>query len=64
MINCIDSAYKAGTAKVIIKGGTFINFNPANCKAEGEGTNFVADGYKVTSETKANGDVYYTVVKK
>ena len=64
VINCIDSAYKDGTANVIIKGGTFINFNPADCKAEGEGTNFVADGYKVTSETKANGDVYYTVVKK
>ena len=64
VINCIDSAYKAGTAKVIIKGGTFINFNPANCKAEGAGTNFVADGYKVVPETQSNGDVWYTVVSK
>lgn len=63
MINCIDSAYRNGTARVIIKGGTFINFNPANCKAEGEGTNFVADGYKVTSEKK-DDDIYYTVVKE
>ena len=63
MINCIDSAYQNGTARVIIKGGTFINFNPANCKAEGEGTNFVADGYKVTSEKK-DDDIYYTVVKE
>ena len=47
VINCIDSAYKAGTAKVSIKGGYFANFNPENCKAEGEGTNFVADGYTV-----------------
>ena len=61
-INCIDGAYKNGTAKVIIKGGTFINFNPADCKAEGVGTNFVANGYHVTSETKTNGDVWYTVV--
>ena len=63
MINCIDSAYKNGTAKVIIKGGTFINFNPSNCSAEGAGTNFVADGYKVTSEVKGS-DTYYTVVPK
>ena len=47
LINCIDSAYKNGTAVVGIKGGSFANFNPANCKAEGENTNFVADGYTV-----------------
>ena len=64
VLNCYDANRANGTAKIIVKGGTFINFNPADCKAEGEGTNFVADGYKVTSETKANGDVYYTVVKK
>ena len=63
VLNCYDANRANGTAKIIVKGGTFINFNPADCKAEGEGTNFVADGYKVTSETKANGDVYYTVVK-
>ena len=63
VINCIDSAYKDGTAKVIIKGGTFINFNPANCKAEGAGTNFVADDYKVVEETHGS-DTWYKVVKK
>ena len=62
-INCIDSAYKDGTAKVIIKGGTFINFNPADCKAEGAGTNFVADGYKVVPEAHGS-DTWYKVVKK
>ena len=62
LINCIDSAYKNGTAKVEIKGGTFVNFNPANCQAEGAGTNFVADGYKVVPTTQANGDTWYTVV--
>ena len=64
LINCIDSAYKNGTAKVEIKGGTFVNFNPANCQAEGAGTNFVADGYKVESATQTNGDIWYTVVSK
>ena len=62
LLNCLDSAYKDGTAKIIVKGGTFVNFNPADCKAEGEHTNFVADGYHVVSAAQANGDVWYTVV--
>ena len=62
LINCIDAAYKDGTAKVIIKGGTFINFDPSNNSAEGAGTNFLADGYKVVPETQPNGDIWYTVV--
>ena len=64
LLNCIDANYKNGTAKITVKGGTFVNFNPANCKAEGAGTNFVAEGYTVISETQANGDVWYTVVKE
>lgn len=63
LINCYDASFKNGTAKVTITGGTFVNFNPADNKAEGAGTNFVPEGYKVVSETKANGDVWYTVVK-
>ena len=63
LINCIDAAYKDGTAKISITGGTFINFDPSNNSAEGAGTNFVADGYKVVSQTQTNGDVWYTVVK-
>ena len=62
LINCIDAAYKDGTAKVIIKGGTFINFDPSNNSAEGAGTNFLADGSKVVPETQPNGDIWYTVV--
>ena len=62
LINCLDSAYKNGTAKVIINGGTFVNFDPSNCTAEGAGTNFVADGYKVVSEAHG-ADTWYTVVK-
>ena len=62
VLNCYDANYKNGTAKIIVTGGTFVNFDPSNCKAEGAGTNFVAPGYKVESETKANGDIWYTVV--
>ena len=61
LLNCIDSAYKNGTAKIIVMGGTFVNFNPADCQAEGEHTNFVADGYKVVSEAHG-ADTWYTVV--
>ncbi len=64
LLNCIDSAYKDGTAKIIVKGGTFVNFDPSNNSAEGAGTNFVEDGYKVVSETQSNGDIWYTVVAK
>lgn len=64
VLNCIDANYKNGTANIIVKGGTFVNFDPSNNLAEGEKTNFVADGYKVVSETQANGDVWYTVVPK
>ncbi len=62
VLNCIDANYKNGTANIIVKGGTFVNFDPSNNLAEGAGTNFVADGYHVVSETQANGDIWYTVV--
>ena len=62
LLNCIDSAYKNGSAKIIVKGGTFVNFDPSNNTAEGAGTNFVADGYKVVSASQTNGEVWYTVV--
>ena len=63
LLNCNDANYKAGKAKIIVKGGTFVNFDPSN-NPEGEGTSFVADGYKVVSETQTNGDVWYTVVPR
>ena len=68
LLNCIDANYKNGTAKIIVKGGTFVNFDPSNNAAEGEGTNFVAEGYKVVSEqhiSEQHGtDTWYTVVPK
>ena len=38
------------TASIIVKGGKFHGFNPADCAVEGEHTNFVAEGYKVVEE--------------
>ena len=48
---------------ITVKGGTFVNFNPAGGDDAVQPTNFVAEGYKVVSETQANGDVWYTVVQ-
>ena len=62
IINCIDSAYKDDTANVAIKGGYFAHFDPANNKAEGAGTNFVADGYVSVTSDKSGYD--YKVVQK
>lgn len=62
LVNCKDTNYKEGKANIIIKGGTFVNFNPADCISEGEHTNFVAEGYSVIKET-IDGVDYYKVVE-
>lgn len=61
VLNCYDANRANGTAKIIVKGGTFVNFNPADCFAEGAHTNFVAAGYTVKSEAHGS-DTWYTVV--
>ena len=45
------------TANIVVKGGKFHGFNPANCESEGPNTNFVAPGYKVIEE-----DGIFTVI--
>ena len=47
---------------VTIYGGTFINFDPR--VAHDNDGSYVAEGYTVVEETQANGDIWYTVVKK
>lgn len=49
LLNVYDDHYKDGTTNIVVQGGTFIGFNPADCASEGENTNFVADGFKVIS---------------
>lgn len=58
LINCIDANYPR-RADVIIYGGTFHNWNPANNAAEGKGTNFCANGY--TPRETAPGSNVWTV---
>ena len=67
---------RTSTNRVIIKGGTFVNWNPLEDRMTYTGEwpangyeafvgpwIIVWEGYKVVSETQANGDVWYTVVK-
>ena len=57
-LNCYGESYTSGEANIIVKGGTFANFDPANNMAEGKGTNFVAAGYV----SNMDEDGSYTVV--
>lgn len=54
LINCIDAAWKDGTAKISIKGGTFVKFDPSNSASENPHGKFLAEGYGV----KQDGDNY------
>jgi len=47
---------------VNIYGGTFVNFDPT-VSHDSDGS-YVAEGCKVISEIKANGDIWYTVVSE
>lgn len=60
VLNCYDENRKNGTAKILVSGGEFVKFNPADCVAEGEGTNFVIAGYK----SVASGTDVWKVVKE
>ncbi len=61
VLNLLDENREAGTASIVVTGGIFEKFNPADCKAEGEGTNFVAEGY--TSRLQEGSEDIYEVVK-
>ncbi len=60
VLNLYDANRRNGTAKLSVSGGTFVAFDPANCQAEAQGTNFCAAGY-TTIKDKDNNT--YTVVK-
>lgn len=64
-LNCNDANFKTGAAKIIVTGGTFENFDPANTKADKNSDdsngNLVAPGYKSVPVT-VNGKSCYTVI--
>ena len=60
VINCHDGNYKDDkAANIIVKGGEFANFNPADNIAEGEHTSFLASGYR----SEKDGDWYKVVAE-
>ena len=61
VLNLLDEERRDWSATIVVTGGTFEKFNPANNKAEGEGTNFVAEGYAATYN---ESDKTYTVNRK
>ena len=76
VLNCYDASHTNGTATITVNGGEFPQIDPSNCKAEGEGTNFVAadvavaivgsEGYAVGSAViaaAANSGKSVTVTK-
>ena len=66
MLNCYDANYQNGTAKIVVTGGKFYDFDPANNTAEGPGTSYVPEGYESVASTEVIDDVEHTVytVKK
>lgn len=60
VLNLYDANRRNGTAKLSVSGGIFVAFNPANCQAEAQGTNFCAAGYTTTTTEDNNT---YTVVE-
>ncbi len=63
MLNCLDANYHNGTAKIIVMGGTFVGYDPANSMSENPKANFVAPGYK-SVETTWNGKKAWQVIKE
>ena len=55
-LNIKDSAYKDGSANIIVNGGTFVGYDPRNAENEGKGTSLVAEGVGVD----ANSDGTFT----
>ena len=57
----IRSSARTTHGTITVTGGTFVNYDPSTGD-DNLGGSFVADGYKVVSETQSTGDVWYTVV--
>jgi len=61
-LNLLNSAYQDGTAKMIVRGGTFVDFDPSNPGTD-DASSYVDEGYKVVSEV-VDGHTLYSVVKE
>ena len=59
LLNCIDANYASGEANIVVEGGSFHQFDPANNAAEGLNTSFCHRDY--ISEAQDDG---YIAVRK
>ena len=53
-LNIKDSAYKDGSANIIVNGGEFVGYDPRNAENEGKGTSLVADGVGINKDAAGN----------
>lgn len=64
ILNCNDDAKTKG-ASIVVTGGEFKNFDPANSTVDGnstgDGTNYVPEGY-ITDFTESGSDKIYTIM--
>lgn len=60
-LNCYDGSYGAGTAKIIVNGGTFVGYDPMNSETElkDQSVSFVSAGVGVNRDENGN----FTAVK-
>lgn len=62
LLNCLDSEYAAKTAKFVITGGTFYNFNPAHSTVDlNPNANWVPEGYRVVETTDGINKIYTVI---
>ncbi len=59
MLNLKDENGKAGKASIVVTGGSFTGYNPADSRSEGEPVSFVKEGYQAKEAAGV-----YTVTKK
>lgn len=56
-LNVRDDDYASGASNITVCGGEFHGFNPAECKTEGERTNFISEWYRSNIKTGSE-DIY------
>lgn len=58
LLNCYDANRINDTASIVVSGGKFHKFNPANCKAEGDGTNFMREWFSTKNIGTEDDPIY------
>lgn len=62
-LNLYDANGANGTAKIVVTGGSYVNYDPSHSNSEAPEADFVAQGYEVSSAVDGE-DTIYTVTAK